>query len=82
MTILTSYTAATYKAQIRSSAEQGFKQLFTATCTMGERQAAQAAVRPVLDKAEIAAATGTFFQDPKRKQVFNVWTFTPKPKLS
>jgi hypothetical protein len=92
MTILTSYTAATYKAQIRSSPDRGFKQLYTATCTMGERQAAQAivrknfgddaaqTVRPVTDRAEIDALTGNFFKDPKRKQVFNVWTFNSKTR--
>jgi hypothetical protein len=42
--------------------------------------AAAQTVRPVTDRAEIDALTGTFFKDPKRKQVFNVWTFNPQSR--
>ena len=92
MTILTSFTASTYKAQIRSSPKQGFKQLYTGSCTAGERQAAQRivekwfgdhaaqTVRLVNNAAEASALVGKFFDDPKRKQVFTVWAFEPKPK--
>jgi hypothetical protein len=94
MTILTSYTSATYKAQIRSSVATGFKQLHTGSCTAGERQAAQRivakwfgddaaqTVRRVESSTEGRALVGKFFDDPKRKQVFTVWTFEPKPKKS
>lgn len=96
MIVLTSYTSGTYKAQIRSSVEKGFKQLYTASCTMSEEHAAKAVVeknfgalaaakiQQVKDGEEILALVGDFFKDPKRKQVFNVWTFdmrarTPQP---
>jgi hypothetical protein len=94
MCILTSYTAATYKAQIRSSPKLGFKQLYVGSCTMGERQAAQhivrkwfgddaaQTVRPVTDRAEAANLIGDWGQAPTRKQVFTIWTFDPKPKKS
>lgn len=94
MTILTSYTSSTYKAQIRSSVTAGFKQLYTATCTMGQRQAAQRVVeksfgfnaaqtvRRVTDPAEARALVGKFFAVPNGKQVFALWTFDPKPKQS
>lgn len=92
MTILTSYTSNTYKAQIRSSVATGFKQLHTGSCTAGERQAAQRivakwfgdaaaqTVRPVKDPAEAAALVGNFMTSPNRKQVFALWAFEPKPK--
>lgn len=92
MIILTSYTAATYKAQIRSSVEKGFKVLYTATCTSGEEQAAKSVVAKwfskaaadsvceLKDQSEINAAVGTFFQDPKRKQIFSVWSFNAAAK--
>jgi len=94
MIILTSYNAVTAKAQIRSSAASGFKQLYTGSCTSGERQAAQRivqkwfgddaaqTVRLVKSSTEGSALVGKFFDDPKRKQVFTVWTFEPKPKKS
>lgn len=92
MIVLTSYTAATYKAQIRSSLAKGFKALYSATCTMGEEQAAKAVVakwfsaaaadslRIMKDPAEIEAAVGDFFRDPQRKQVFTLWSFNPSAK--
>jgi hypothetical protein len=88
MVILTSQTAGTNKAQIRTSAETGFKQTFTATNTESEHSAAKAvlrkayppsvaeSLRQVKDASEIKALCGNFFNDPKRKQVFNVWTFS------
>lgn len=90
MIILTSYTSGTYKAQIRSSPDKGFKQLYTATCTMGELTAARMVVKKqfgperaetvkqLKDERSIRALTGDFFSDPQRKQVFNVWTFDQK----
>jgi hypothetical protein len=87
MVILTSYAANTYKAQIRSSLAGGFKQLYTASCTMSEEHAAKAVVeknfgaiaaakvQQVKDGAEIDRLVGDFFRDPQRKQVFSVWTF-------
>ena len=87
MFILTSDVSSTYKAQIRASAAHGFRQLYTGTCTMGSAQAARnlvekyfsraaaATVREVKDKTEIAALCGDFFKDPRRKQVFQIWTF-------
>lgn len=92
MIVLTSHTAATYKAQIRSSLEKGFKPLYSATCTMGEEQAARAVVAKwfsaaaadsvalMKDPAEIEAAVGDFFRDPQRKQVFTLWSFNPSAK--
>lgn len=92
MTILTSYTSATYKAQIRSSVENGFKQIYSGTSTeSGQRaaknlvakwfgSAAAETVRMVKDKAEINALVGDFFDDPSRKQVFDVWTFDQSAK--
>jgi hypothetical protein len=94
MNILTSYTANTYKAQIRSSLASGFKQLYSASCTMSEEHAAKAVVeknfgaiaagkvRQVKDGAEIESLVGDFFRDPKRKQVFSVWTFDMRAKAS
>lgn len=92
MTILTSYTSACYKAQIRSSPYFGFQQLYTATCTESERGAASAVVaknfgfaaaktvRQVTDAAEIKQLCGDYFRSPQIKQVFNVWTFNPKAR--
>jgi hypothetical protein len=89
MIILTSSASGTHKAQIRSSPERGFKQLYTATSTESERSAARRvvektfgpaaaqSVRQVKESDHIRQATGNFFNDPKRKQVFNVWTFIP-----
>ena len=91
MTVLTSYTSATYKARIVSSKELGCKTLYTATSTMGHRQAAAAVVRKwfgeasaatvaeVADPSVIRSLLGGYFQDPLRKQVFAIWTFTPMP---
>lgn len=87
MIILVSYTAATYKAQIRSDVSRGFKTLYTATCTGGEIQAARAvvrkyfgeesaaSVRQITDSAEVNRATGDFKRDPQRKQFFTYWGF-------
>jgi hypothetical protein len=92
MIILTSETAGTYKAQIRSDLATGFKQLYTATSTSSELFAARAVVRKwfseaaadsvqrVKDGDEIKRLTGDFFQDAKRKQVFEVYSFDPKAK--
>lgn len=89
MIILTSYTSATYKAQIRSAPETGFRQLYTGTCTAGPHQAARnlveknfgpaagQSVRQLRDAEEIKRLVGKFFDDPKRKQVFDIWTFIP-----
>lgn len=88
MTILTSYASGTYKAQIRSSLENGFRQLYAGSCTMGEAAAASQTVakyfgydaaksiREVKDRSEIDSLIGKFMDDPKRKQVFRIWTFT------
>jgi hypothetical protein len=90
MTILTSSTSACYKAQIRSSPERGFEQLYTATCTESELCAAKTvvrknfghpaaeSVRQVKDADEIKQLTGDYFRSPQIKQVFNVWTFNPQ----
>lgn len=87
MIILVSYTAATYKAQIRSSLEGGFKPLYNASCTMGEEQAAKAvvrkffneaaaqSVRQVIDQGELRSHIGDFKSDPQRKQTFTYWVF-------
>lgn len=87
MTILTSQTGGTNKAQMRTSAASGFKQTFTATSTESEAAAARAVIRKaypekavetlreVRDADEIRTLCGDFFKDPKRKQVFTVWTF-------
>ena len=87
MTILTHYTLGTYKAQIRSSVETGFRQLYTASCTAGDKLAAEHVVRKyfgdqealtvceVKDAGEIRQMIGGFMDDPKRKQVFLVWRF-------
>lgn len=87
MTILTSFTSATYKAQIRSTVANGFRQIYTGTCTEGAKRAATnlvakyfgdnaaATVRQVKDPAEIKSLVGKFFDDPKRKQIFDIWTF-------
>lgn len=87
MTILTHQTSGTHKAQIRTSAARGFKQTATATSTESEASAARAVLRKayppgvadtlreVRDAEEIRSLCGDFFKDPKRKQVFRVWTF-------
>lgn len=87
MIVLVSYTAATYKAQIRSALDRGFKQIYTASCTMGEKQAAEAVVRKnygeaaaetirqVIDQDELRTYIGDFKADPQRKQVFTYWAF-------
>jgi hypothetical protein len=92
MTILTSTTKATNKAQIRSSPGNGFQKLYTASCPMSELCAAKSvvrkwysnaaaeSVRQVKDAEEIKQLCGGFFDDPKRKQVFNVWTFNSKAR--
>jgi hypothetical protein len=92
MFILTSYTSATYKAQIRSSPASGCKQTATASSTESEKSAARAVLakayppkaaetlRLVTDAAEIRELCGDFFKDSKRKQVFNVWTFNPNAR--
>lgn len=87
MTILTSQTSGTNKAQIRSDLSKGFRKLYTATSTESEASAARAVVkkwfgeaaastvRQVKDSTEIRVLLGEFQKDPQRKQVFNVWTF-------
>jgi hypothetical protein len=87
MIILTSSTKATNKAQIRTMPATGFKKLYTASCPKSELCAAKSVVRKwfgnaaaesvaqVLLADEIRALTGDFFNDSKRKQVFNVWVF-------
>lgn len=87
MIILVSYTSATYKAQIRSSFERGLQPIYTATCTMGEEQAAKAVVRKyygdaaaetvrqITDPAELQKHIGDFKSNPQRKQVFTYWGF-------
>lgn len=89
MIILISYTSATYKAQIRSSVETGFRQLYTGSCSAGPHQAAKRlveknfgpaaaqSVHQLKDATEIKRQVGKFFDDPKRKQVFDVYTFIP-----
>jgi hypothetical protein len=90
MIILTSSTKATNKAQIRSMPATGFKKLYTASCPKSELCAAKSVVRKwfgnapaesvsqLTDADQIRQLTGDFFNDAKRKQVFNVWTFNPK----
>lgn len=92
MIILVSNTFDTYKAQIRSSVETGFKQLYTASCTSGERAAAQAVVRKfftdeaadsveqLTDPEQVRILTGDFKANPQRKQVFTYWTFNHQVK--
>lgn len=92
MTILTHQTSGTNKAQIRSSLDRGFRPVYMATCTESECRAAKnvvlknygyaasQTVRQVTDAAEIKSLVGDFFKDPKRKQVFNVWTFNPQAR--
>jgi hypothetical protein len=92
MIILTSDTSGTYKAQIRSDLKSGFKQLYTATCTMGAEQAAKTVVgknfgpaaaetvKQIKSAAEIADLTGDFAKDAKRKQVFLYWSFDQTAK--
>lgn len=87
MIVLVSYTAATYKAQIRSAIDRGFKTIYTASCTMGEKQAAETVVRKnygeaaaetlrqVIDQDELRTYIGDFKADPQRKQVFTYWAF-------
>lgn len=89
---LTSSTGYTNKARLHSSPTTGFTLLFTATCTESERGAACAVVaksfgydaaltlRQVKDATEIKTLVGDFFLSPKRKQVFNVWTFDQRAK--
>lgn len=92
MVILTSSTFDSFKAAIHSSPENGCRPLYRASCTSGPEHAAKAVVRKnfgdaaaetvrqVTDKREIYALTGDHFKDPKRKQVFDVWTFDQKAK--
>jgi hypothetical protein len=92
MTILTSTSSGTYKAQIRSALDKGFKQLYTGTCTESEQAAARNLVRKwfgdaaaetvtqVKNATEIRELIGDFQKDPQRKQVFCVWTFNPAAK--
>lgn len=92
MTILTSYTAATYKAQIRGSLSLGFRKLYTASSTESDERAAKnvvlkyygyassQTVREVTDAQEIRELIGDFFKSPQRKQVFRIWTFDPKAR--
>jgi hypothetical protein len=78
MIVLTHYTAATYRAQIRSSAASGFRQLYTGSCTMGEEAAAQAIVRKCYGEA--AVATIRQIKDPAEiKQLTGDWTTRTKP---
>ena len=89
MIILVSNTFDTYKSQIRSSVENGFRQLYTASCTAGPHAAAKRvveknfgsaaaqSVRQTKDAELIRELTGDFFNDPKRKQIFDVFTFIP-----
>lgn len=90
MTILTSQGTNIYKAQIRSSLASGFRQVYTGTSTEGQRSAARnlvakwfgrssaETVRVVTDAEEIKALVGKFFDDPKRKSTFEIWTFNAK----
>lgn len=94
MIILVSNTFATYKAQIRSSRSAGFKVLYSASCTSGADHAARAVVRKwygeaaaetvaaLKDPAAIREHIGDFNSDPKRKQVFEYFTFDDKAKAS
>lgn len=94
MIVLTSTSSGTYKAQIRSSREKGFKQIYVGTSTESERSAARNLVRKwygdaaaetltsVKDGTEIAMLIGDFNKDPKRKQVFEVYTFNPAAKAA
>lgn len=94
MIVLTSTSSGTYKAQIRSSREKGFKQIYVGTSTESERSAARNLVRKwygdaaaetltsVKDGTEIAMLIGDFNKDPKRKQVFEVFTFNPAAKAA
>lgn len=92
MFILTSSTTGTYKARIHSSTLPGYPCLYTATCTESELCAAKSvvrknygngpaeSVRQVKDATEILQLSGDFFNDAKRRQVFNVWTFNPQAR--
>jgi hypothetical protein len=87
MFITTSYTSATHKAAVRSSATHAV--LYTATSTESEESAARAvvskhwtdaaarSVRELTDPEEINRAIGDFMKSPQRKQVFRLWTFNP-----
>jgi hypothetical protein len=90
--ILTSQASGTNKAQIRQRLEAGLTPVYTLTCTESEfgaarnivlkyyGEAAAGTVRQVTDATEIKALVGGFFDDPKRKQVFSVWTFNPRAR--
>lgn len=94
MVILISQTFDSFKAAIHSEPETGCRPLYRASCTSGPEHAAKAVVRKyfgdaaaetvrqVKDAAEIAALTGDYFANPKRKQVFDVWAFNPRAKSS
>lgn len=92
MILLTSYTAATYKSQIRSSPENGFKVLYNGSCTMGAEHAAQNLVTKyygsaagktlseINDPAEIRPHTGNWTSRTKPSQGFRFWTFNPSAR--
>ena len=92
MFIVTSSTTGTHKARIHSSTIKGYPCLYTATCTESELCAAKSvvrknfgngpaeSVRQVTCSDEIRQLCGDFFNDAKRRQVFNVWTFNPHAK--
>jgi hypothetical protein len=42
--------------------------------------AAAASLRQITDPQEIRELVGDHFQDPQRKQLFNVWTFNPRAR--
>jgi hypothetical protein len=90
MFITTSYTSATHKAAVRSSATH--KVLYTATSTESEESAARAVVtknwtsaaaktvRELNDPREINDLIGDFMRSPQRKQIFRLWTFNPSAR--
>lgn len=90
MFITTSYTSATHKAAVRSSATH--KVLYTATSTESEESAARTVVaknwtdaaaktvRELKDPKEIQQLVGNIMSNPQRKQVFRLWTFNPNAR--
>jgi hypothetical protein len=96
MFVLTRYSSNTYQAQIRDGRDGKYRKLASATCTMGQRCAAQAAVtklhgasaaetvREVTEPAAIAVLIGSFSMNSPHP--WRVWTFTipakqPDPEL-
>lgn len=87
MTILVSQTRRCWKAQIRTCVQTGFKPVYHATSTQSEEAAARAVVRrwfserhadtvrEVRDPDEIRSLIGSFNDNPRRRQLFGVWTF-------